>query len=197
MAWAERVLRLLNRALAALLDSDPANAAALESLDGRCIAVACTAPPLHFVLYIESPHIRVAAPTDKAADLRICGTLDALLRWLTAPADSAAGGGHGIDIAGDAGLLLAAQRLVRQLEVDWEALLAERVGDAAAVLLTDLMHGVRSGGRRLRTEFERGVQAQVERHSQSLPGRAELQAAQAHLADLHRRLDYLDAGAER
>src|SRR5690606_20773258 len=183
--------RLLNKTLAL----DPASQPRLRRWDGLMLGLNLQPPGLNVALLFQDAQIRVFGESDGQADARITGTPLAVLRFL-APADEGSVAEASIpevEITGDQQLVDEFRQLLQELEPDWEAELAQHLGDVLA----------HEAGRRIRQSFQWGQQAQrtlltnlaeyVTEESQILPPRAELEARLLEpLPCLEQRLDALE-----
>ncbi len=126
---------LFDRAIEAtaerLIRTDPKAAELLAPLEGRAIAIALTGTGIERVLLVIDGHLRVLAPdAARPADARITGAPVSFARLASGtPARELAAG---LRIEGDAELADAADRVFKELRIDWEALVAPVVGDVIA-----------------------------------------------------------------
>ncbi len=178
--------RLLNKALALDLASQPK----LRCWDGKMLGLCLQPPGLSVALLFQDGQVRVFAESDGQTDARITGTPLAVLRFL-APVEE--GSITELEVTGDQQLVDEFRQLLQELEPDWEAELAQHLGDVLA----------HEAGRRIRQGVQWGQQAQrtllanlaeyVTEESRILPPRAELEARLLEsLPPLEQRLDELE-----
>ena len=128
----------LEQGLNRLLEMDAENAARLEELAGRVIAVEVTGTAIAFRLVPEAGALRLHTTGPREPDVTIRGRPLELLRHMAARGGGR-GGGH-IEIAGDVEVAQRLQQILGRLEPDWEEALSQWVGDLPARKL------VRAGG---------------------------------------------------
>lgn len=123
----------------------------LEKLDGRSVKLALNGLGIDLYFYGQGGKLSVSAEREIPPDTTITGTPGALLA-MTVPEWRAPG--SGVTIEGDAGTAQALEKLFRQLDPDWEALLTRQFGDVAGHQLWRLIndaaglgrHGARTAG---------------------------------------------------
>ena len=139
--------RLLGRAVDGALDLDPETRTALAALSGKVVDLEVTGAGT-LRLRIEGEQVQVG-PRDETvdADVTVRGAPLSLLRFLNARDREALILGGEVSLQGDIALATRLQRIVAQMDPDFEEALAERVGDVAA---HELVRGVRGLGGWLR-----------------------------------------------
>jgi ubiquinone biosynthesis protein UbiJ len=120
----------LNRALA--LDGE--TQAALKALDGQCVAVTLTAPPLALQVRVEGDALRVG-PVDPGSepDLGVRSTLAGLIGQLPMFRRDDAPPIGKLRIEGDAELARRLQQLAQGFDPDWQLPFVRVFGDVAGV----------------------------------------------------------------
>ncbi len=113
-----------------VLEYSPATRLRLKSLEGRVAHIAIILPRFDvFVEFVEGS-VRLTQHCELPAAVTIEGSAPALLRQLMQPGQFRAGAG--VSVEGDIALAQTLSQLARQLDFDWEELLADRLGDVAA-----------------------------------------------------------------
>ncbi len=184
-----------NRALQRLLETDPANQALLEKLEGTVVEVVSLSPEVRCFLGIRQGKLRFRQHVAEAenVDLSLTGRAANLLKLLATPPESASRlRGMDIEIVGDVGLLLEISQIAKQIEIDWEALLAEKIGDAPAVVLSRIVGASLRGVRSIQEEVSGRLKHAAASESSALPNRDELERAKHLLRELHYRLDRVE-----
>lgn len=113
-----------------VLEYSPATRLRLKALEGRVAHVAITLPRLDVFIEFVDDSVRLIQHCEWPVAVKIEGSAPALLRQLLQPGQFRAGGG--VSVEGDIALAQSLSQLARQLDFDWEELLAERIGDVAA-----------------------------------------------------------------
>jgi ubiquinone biosynthesis protein UbiJ len=137
--------RFLESVFDRVLGLDPEWQESLAPLLGRTVAVRVEPYGPWLTLRITPEGVRTVHEGEGSSDLRLSGSLAALL-------DAARGGGSmpsGLTVNGDLGLLQAVRRHLGRLELDWEEALARPLGDVAG----------RQVARALRVGFQWGREA--------------------------------------
>lgn len=137
------VLERIEQAINHVLHYDPDSRAALAELAGRVIAVEVSEPALQLYLLPGADGLQISNTAPGDVDVTIAGRPLALLGMVTRRDASQ---GH-VEIRGDIHLAQRLQQILRQLDIDWEEMLAQRLGDVAAHRLGHL-------GRRLRQRLQ-------------------------------------------
>lgn len=188
----------LEAALNTALRYDPGTRLALQKLAGQALAIEVTRPvTLALCVSFHADHVSVSH-NGEAATTRLRGSLAGLAGLALGEHTTLAR--SGVEALGSTALLTDVQHLLRQLDLDWEELLADLLGDAAAHpparLLRSGLNWTRQragSGRRLLQEFlTEELQATPSRHELSLFNsavdqlRLQLDRAEAHLHQLQR-----------
>lgn len=124
----EGVEHLINAAL----KYDPASARDLAALEGQIILVESSMPPLSIALEPTVNGIMLHSNWQDSASITINGTLVAIASMAVNSADTKSLSGTGVNISGDLETLRKLNIIMANLEIDWEAALAELIGDVAA-----------------------------------------------------------------
>ena len=167
---------------------DPASRQALARLQGRVLAVQLTQPEMTLYVRPDEHGLGFCAHWEGEVHSRLTGKLQDFMRL--ARGEQASLAGSGIRLEGDAQLVQSLQRIVRQLDIDWEEALCEPLGDLPG---HQLAQALRSGGhwlqgreaeaRRLLTDF-------IGQELALVPSRPELE-------DFYQQVDQLQLQQER
>lgn len=102
-----------------------------------------------------------------------------------------------ISVSGDTALAHQFQRALEQLEPDWEAALAARIGDLPAHFVGQRVREAMAWRRRAADSLTRNLEEYIHEESGQLPGRRELEATFTDIDDLSLRVERLDARVSR
>lgn len=116
---------IINRAI----PLDPAAEQALLNLEGRSLAIHCTQPALKVTVYFINQRVTMIGQLDANAHALITGPGPDLARQ--AFQEHFAIGGA-IELSGDQEFVMDIQRIVKQLDLDWEEPLSRFLGDPLA-----------------------------------------------------------------
>ncbi|MCO1332897.1 SCP2 sterol-binding domain-containing protein [Microbulbifer sp. OS29] len=112
------------------LQYDPATRQRLSTLDGKAMALDLTAPKLQCCLCIEGDQVRVRQQWEGEVSTHLGGSALAFVRLIKDP--DATPAGLGVSVSGSSALLAELQWILSGLDIDWEAPLAEVIGDIPA-----------------------------------------------------------------
>ncbi len=161
----------LEIAINRVLRFDPDTLARLGELDGKCIAVhlARAGSDAEFFLFPSAGGFRLRTTPDGVPDVTIRGDVPVFARLLF--------GGNGtsrageLQISGDIELGQHFQRLLKQIDLDWEEQAARVVGDVAAHQLGRAVRGLRDWARQSRAYLEQDAREYLTEESRLLPRR--------------------------
>lgn len=116
----------LEAAINTALDYDPGSRVALQKLAGQSLAVEITQPAVSLCFSFDSDRVSISHLAENPTT-RLRGSLAALanlaLSETTTLADS------GVEAFGSTALLTSVQQIARQLDIDWEEILCQWLGD--------------------------------------------------------------------
>lgn len=189
------LLTLAEESLNRLLARDPVTLARLGELASCEIRIECTAP--HWHLYLL-PHCGgIDLLTDSAAEPDACLRGSALNLIRLPYAGNEVLFGRGISIEGNSGLVHRLQQILADSRIDWEAWLADLVGDTAAHPLANLM---RSASRQLRygsSSLIHNLEEYLHEEARLLPTQVEIDIWQEQVEELRDATDRLEARIAR
>lgn len=125
-----------------LLKLDPETGSKLAEFNGKIIGIHLVESSRPFYLTATDNYISLLEPTGATPDVTLRGSLFAFIR-LTIGEDLSVFKDHQIEMEGDAELGQALQKLVRELEIDFEELLSKCIGDVPAHRLGYAVHQFR------------------------------------------------------
>ncbi len=165
------ILIPLEETINRLLRLDPDTLARLGELDGKCIAVhlARAGSDAEFFLFPSVGGFRIRGTPDGVPDVTIRGDVPVFARLVF--------GGNGtsrageLQISGDIELGQHFQRLLKQIDLDWEEQAARVVGDVAAHQLGRAVRGLRDWARQSRGYLEQDAREYLMEESRLLPRR--------------------------
>ena len=176
--------QLINKALV----YDPGTRNGLQKLHGQVLAIHITAPDIQFFVTPDSDGLRLMAQWEGDVDTRISGSLVALAKLANQDVHNLKD--SGVDVMGKTALLADWQQLVKNIDIDWEEILTQFMGDivghqAAQLIRTKLdWVGARvNTGQRLVREF-------LTEELKTVPGKNELE-------DFYRQVDDVRLAVDR
>jgi ubiquinone biosynthesis protein UbiJ len=135
----EHLLTVLECALRHMLEFDPDTRAALQQLQDRRIAVEFTGFEHTLLLSITPQGPSLQAAVEEPVHVHLRGTLAAFMGLMRS---SHAAGITGIEIQGDLQTAQQLQAILKNMDIDWEEMLARRLGDVPAHQLARSTRGV-------------------------------------------------------
>jgi ubiquinone biosynthesis protein UbiJ len=117
------------------LEYDPATQNAIGELSGKVLAVECTLPPLTFYAVHSEKDITLMAQYEGEPDTTLRGSALSLSSLATDGQDRVSFFDTGVEVRGDHDLLRQIKKIMKNLDVDWEAALAQLIGDVPAHLV--------------------------------------------------------------
>lgn len=193
------VAKSLEFAVNRTLAYDPGSQAALAHLAGKSLAVRFTQPALSLYFDFVDERVRVAGYREMPADCTLTGSLPAVLGLLWREHHSLAD--SGVNVMGDVGVLQQLQRILTELDLDWEQALGEATagitGPANAELLTHpLAQFLRGRGHWLRRQANTmpdWLRDYVTEEMRLLPSPHEITAFSQDVDDVRAAVDRLEA----
>jgi ubiquinone biosynthesis accessory factor UbiJ len=182
--------RAFNQAIALDTDAD----ARLRVLDGRSVRLSLTGLGIDLFFSGKGPRLDITAESDEAPDTSIIGSPTALLA-MTVPDWRAPG--SGVRIEGDAGTAQALEKLFRQLDPDWEALLSQHLGDTLGHQVWRLIKDAAGVGRHGASTAASQVGRYLREESGLLVTRNEVDSFTREVDELREAVDRLEARRRR
>ncbi|MFN2360146.1 MAG: SCP2 domain-containing protein [Marinobacter sp.] len=102
-----------------------------------------------------------------------------------------------ITVTGDTALAHQFQRAIDQLDPDWEAAMANYIGDVPAHFIGQRIRGAVGWSRQAFRSLNANIEEYIHEESQSLPGRRELEATFVDIDRLNLQTERLDARVAR
>lgn len=125
----------LEHLINAALKYDPASARDLATLESQIILVQSTMPPLSIALEPTANGIMLHSNWQDSASVTINGTLVSIASMAVNSGATKSLSGTGVNVSGDLETLRKLNIIMTNLDIDWEAALAELIGDVAAHIL--------------------------------------------------------------
>lgn len=169
----------------------------LAALQGRVIAVDCTAPALRLFLLPGADGLRLAGHWEAPADCTLRAPAGRLLELAVRRDKSAVLHAPDVELDGHSACLLDLAAILQDLELDWEGALAEWLGPLGAVALARPLQGAGQWSGDALASLRLNLADWLAEEARLLAGRQEAEARFAELDDLKLALDRLEARSER
>ena len=119
----------------AALTKDPASKQALTKLEGQVLLVESTLPPLTIAIEPTATGIQLHDNWDGNVAVTINGTLISMAAIAVNAKESISFSGTGVNVSGNLDTLHQLNKIMGDVDVDWEGALAEIIGDIPAHLI--------------------------------------------------------------
>ena len=119
----------------AALTKDPASKQALTKLEGQVLLVESTLPPLTIAIEPTATGIQLHDNWDGNVTVTINGTLIAMAAIAVNAKESISFSGTGVNVSGNLDTLHQLNKIMGDVDIDWEGALAEIIGDIPAHLI--------------------------------------------------------------
>jgi ubiquinone biosynthesis protein UbiJ len=119
----------------AALTKDPASKQALIKLEGQVLLVESTLPPLTIAVEPTATGIQLHDNWDGNVTVTINGTLIAMAAIAVNAKESISFSGTGVNVSGNLDTLHQLNKIMGDVDIDWEGALAEIIGDIPAHLV--------------------------------------------------------------
>lgn len=181
LASAEKMLN-------AALRYDPATRIGLAQLEGKILAVQITAPAITIFVMPMDDELRLMGNWNGNVDTRITGSLLALAQLSQTEIHNLKD--SGVTVMGDLSLLADLQRLVKNLDIDWEEMLSQFTGDIVGHQAAQLIRAKFGWAKDRAKDAQRLTGEFLTEELKILPGKPELE-------DFYRQVDDLRLAVDR
>lgn len=189
----ETVEKIVNAALI----HDPASEQKLTSMAGRVVLIDSTVPSLRIAIEFGTNGVMLHHNWQDEADICISGTLVSIVAMAIQSEDTASLSGTGVNVTGNLDMLRQLNQIFAGLDIDWEAALAELIGDVPAHIMAD---SIRKSSSMRADAMQRAQSAVVEVSQEELrltPSQTEYQQFVQSVRHLSTDVDRLVARANR
>lgn len=188
----QQLAPLLETAINRAIAMDPASEKHLKRLNGCVLEVNVTSISQSFFFGVSEQKVSLQ-PSDTAPSVILCGTASAFAKLAFMEDKNSLFRRKEISLSGDAVRAQQIQNLMRSLKLDWEALLAEAIGDVPARFLSvSLSSGIqwsKSISRSLKQDLEEFIKYEL----RLLPGKRSAQRQFEAIDQLRLATDRLEA----
>ena len=173
LPFASLIAAGVEAALAASLKGSSAARADLAKLEGKVIRLELIGLPLTLHFLPEGGKMAVAADYHGEADITVRAPAASLMAAALKRDSEAVP--RGMQISGDAETAQVFSRLLKSADLDWEELLAQRIGDVAARQVGNAMRGFMGWSRDAGTRLGQDVADYLHYESRQVPPRHEVE----------------------
>ena len=115
-----------------MLEVDPDGRQKLAELEGKVLCIEITAPPLKLYLRPSSDGLEISEQSETEPDVTLSGSLMAFAKLGTSGVESRVLSDGQVTMQGDAETGQIFQKILTQLDIDWEEFLSLYIGDTPA-----------------------------------------------------------------
>jgi ubiquinone biosynthesis protein UbiJ len=133
------VLAQLETLINGVINNAPATALKLRGLAGRVAHFQITAPQLDVFVHFDEQGVRLTHHCEDAPALGISGSAPAMIKQVLSRSTSFSQAG--LKVAGDLSMATTLQAIARDVDFDWEDLLARYLGDITAHQIGEAVRG--------------------------------------------------------
>lgn len=187
LASAEKMLN-------AALRYDPATRIGLARLEGKILAVQISSPAINVFVMPMDDELRLMGNWDGDVDTRISGSLIALAQLAQTEIHNLKD--SGVTVMGDLNLLADFQRLVKNLDIDWEEMLSQFTGDIIGHQTAQLIRAKFGWAKDRAQSAQRLTSEFLTEELKTLPGKPELNDFYQQVDDLRLAVDRAAARVE-
>lgn len=162
----------------------------LQALQGKLIHLRISNPGFDLYFLPTADNVRISSDYDSPPDVTIEGSALALMRLAQSEDSGKAMLENGIKIEGDLGLGTEFSQILREVDVDWEELLSQAVGDTVA-------HQAGQFARNTKGWLDQSAQAMRLNTQEYLQEEARLLPAEAELNYYYEQVDQLRLDTDR
>ncbi|MFO7992778.1 MAG: SCP2 sterol-binding domain-containing protein [Marinobacter sp.] len=189
------ITAIVESALNRALELDPAGKQALMSALAGPVQFSLEAVNLTLVLHKTGNRVQVASQPAESPALVLSGRPMAFAALATG--DNRVFSEGRIRVTGDTAQAHQFQRAIDQLDPDWEAAMAEHIGDVPAHFIGQRVRGALNWSRQAFRSLNANIEEYIHEESQGLPGRRELEATFEDIDRLNLQAERLEARIER
>lgn len=190
-------LAALERAINAALGMDAATREQVGALAGKVFCIDCSVPAVRAYIAPGAERVQLFAHYEGAVSCTVSGAGSDFVALLGAADKASALVNGNLRISGDSAPLLALEKALGALDLDWEQRLSLVVGDVAAHQLGRAARGSARWGRRAHDSLLRHVEEFVHEEARFAPPRLEVEDFFADLRATAQRTERLEAGVRR
>ncbi|MEM5528176.1 SCP2 sterol-binding domain-containing protein [Gammaproteobacteria bacterium AS21] len=190
-------LLILESSVNKLISTDEVSVAALAKLNGKVFEFIVTDTSIRLFILPHNQGLQIQRHFDGEADTCLSGNLSQFQQLLSSDDKSSQLFGNGVKITGDSQLATKLQRIIGQLEIDYQGMLAKITGELAAQQLSNLFTGVNRQLNLTKHSLQLNTIEYLQEEIRSLPAPAEAEGFIEDVAQLTQDSERLAAKMEQ
>lgn len=183
----------LNRAL----ELAPDSRTRLDALGDCVFALHCTAPPIDVYLQPGPERLRLMGVYEGPVTTSVTGVASDFAELVTAGDPAATLINGALELKGDSAPLIELQKILADLDMDWEAPLVAALGDVAGHQLAQALRAAYGWGRQASGSLGRQLDEFIHEEARLSPPRLELEDFYRDVQELGLRVERLQTRAGR
>lgn len=180
-----------------LLKRDPVTLQHLERLTGKVIALECTSPQLNLYLLPNADGIQIQSVYLDQPSTTLSGNAADFIKLLTSKDKADAMFGKTIQVSGDSALATRFQEIMRDAQIDWEAMLGDIIGDLPAHQVALYTAWKAQWYKNSASSFIHNLDEYVKEEARIIPTRPEIDLFTSEVEQLQERVERLAARVEQ
>lgn len=185
----------LEKTINTALRYDPGTRIALGELEEQVLAVSVSTPAITIYLTPTTEGIRLMSHWEGEVHTRLRGSLPSLLKLARSERSSFAD--SDVEVIGNTGLLVDLQRLLKNLDIDWEDALSDLLGDILGHQSANIIRSGLGYSRDRASEAKRLLSEFLTEELRVLPAKNELEYFYREVDDLRLAADRLEARVQQ
>ncbi|MBK8186784.1 MAG: SCP2 sterol-binding domain-containing protein [Cellvibrio sp.] len=173
------------------LQYDPATQNALTACEGKILSLQITAPAIKIAVLIQEKSIRLMSQWDGEVDTQLSGSMIALAQIAQTPVHNLKD--SGVTVMGDLQFLAHLQKIVQQLDIDWEEMLTQIFGDLIGHQMAQTLRSKINWTQNRAKTAQRLASEFVTEELQAIPSTIELKEFYRQVDELRLAVDRLGA----
>lgn len=176
-----------------LLESDPVTTASLGKLEGASIEIHIE--DIRQSVFILPFHggLQLHSELGYDADVTLTGDSGNLLQMISSENKASFLFGNGVSVSGKHAIANQFQTVLANMQIDWEAIVAEHTGDMVAHQLVSFLQGQATQAKKVAKSFELNFSEYIQEEAQLLPTTVEADIQFEEIETLRERTDRLAA----
>lgn len=184
-------------ALNAFLRLDPDTAQRLDSIAGRLVALEIVGPDMVLLVRVLKGQVQISGHRAFEPDTVIRGSPIALARLGRSADAPGVISGQGVEIRGDAEVGRVFREVLAGVEIDWEEMLAKRIGDIPAHQIGNTVRAVTAGVGDAAGKLRMDLTEYLQEEARITPTRIEVEQFMDEVDALRTDIDRLETRVER
>jgi len=190
-------LAALEAAVNRALNLSPASKLKLAELEDSVFMVQCSAPLINLYLQPSAAGLRLMGVYEGETTTSVRGAASDFAELATSEDPAASLINGKLTIEGDSAPLIAFQKVIAELDLDWEAPLVSTLGDVAGHQLAEILRGTFNWGKQASGSLVRQLDEFIHEEARLSPPRLELEDFYGEIQELTLRTERLQSRADR